>query len=246
MKDPCRSYMKGRCDKGASCKYWHPPECIFWKKGNCRNGNECVFAHLPKEKASEKGDAKDRSPPPKKGKEKHRGSKKGTDGDRKPDATPAACATQTRNPVRFDDQAQTKTFKVHSKMKRYNPGPRKRISPSFTTEEIREKIRKDFKRYKEAVKAARWRATRLETDTRGKRNRDESPCIPAQKSSRRWIVDSGSCLDLVEEKSFRPEEKQRVKDNEQIIRYALRTELFRRIVKSTFPSLLLTVRQMPL
>ena len=104
MKDPCRAYLKGRCDKGTSCKYWHPPDCIFWKKGSCRNGNECILAHLPKEKGQGKGDARDRSPQPKKdrgkGKGRERGPEKEAESDGKPDATLAAGATNLQRPVK--------------------------------------------------------------------------------------------------------------------------------------------------
>ena len=128
VKEPCRAYLKGRCDKGTSCKYWHPPVCTFWKKGTCRKGNECLFAHLQKEKASENADDKQSSPPPKTQKGRGRNSRKPqTSDDPKLDAIPAGCATTQRGPVRLTIELKTKTFRVYHTMKKYNAGARKGI-----------------------------------------------------------------------------------------------------------------------
>ena len=48
---PCFNYLKGKCDKGANCDWWHPPECRFFKQGNCSAGKSCSFVHA-KDKAA--------------------------------------------------------------------------------------------------------------------------------------------------------------------------------------------------
>ena len=49
--------MKGTCDKGKDCKYWHPPVCSFWKKGSCSTKG-CSFLHMDKpSKALKSGEA---------------------------------------------------------------------------------------------------------------------------------------------------------------------------------------------
>ena len=42
---PCMVYLKGKCEKGKACNYWHPPECTYFKRGNCNRGKKCVFRH---------------------------------------------------------------------------------------------------------------------------------------------------------------------------------------------------------
>ena len=44
-------YLAGKCDKGANCDWWHPPECSFFKQGNCSAGKHCSFVHS-KDKAA--------------------------------------------------------------------------------------------------------------------------------------------------------------------------------------------------
>ena len=39
--------MKGKCTKGDSCDYWHPPVCRFFRQGNCSAGKKCSFLHPP-------------------------------------------------------------------------------------------------------------------------------------------------------------------------------------------------------
>ena len=41
----CQNYLKGKCDKGKSCKYHHNGVCTFHKKGICNKGDKCVFTH---------------------------------------------------------------------------------------------------------------------------------------------------------------------------------------------------------
>ena len=35
----------GRCKNKESCKFNHPPGCIFHERGNCREGTKCKFLH---------------------------------------------------------------------------------------------------------------------------------------------------------------------------------------------------------
>ena len=41
----CQNFLKGKCDKGKSCKYHHNGMCSFHKKGTCNRGDKCVFSH---------------------------------------------------------------------------------------------------------------------------------------------------------------------------------------------------------
>ena len=70
-KAVCYDFLKGKCTRGASCKFLHknrspspkPPDktrkinkvCMYWKKGKCTRGDKCRFLH--------KSD-KDRTPSP--------------------------------------------------------------------------------------------------------------------------------------------------------------------------------------
>ena len=72
-KAVCYDFLKGKCNRGASCKFLHknrspspkPPDktrkinkvCMYWKKGKCTRGDKCRFLH--------KSD-KDRTPSPSK------------------------------------------------------------------------------------------------------------------------------------------------------------------------------------
>ena len=47
-KPACTFYLRGKCDKGKECKFWHPPECRHHKKGDCSAGKNCMFLHSPK------------------------------------------------------------------------------------------------------------------------------------------------------------------------------------------------------
>merc|ERR1719204_2333466 len=62
-KKPCRHFLRGRCNLGATCKFAHPPElfgtqrgedspekrgtrpCRHWARGHCSLGNKCSFKH---------------------------------------------------------------------------------------------------------------------------------------------------------------------------------------------------------
>ena len=70
-KAVCYDFLKGKCTRGANCKFLHknrspspkPPDkqkkitkvCMYWKKGKCTRGDKCRFLH--------KSD-KDRTPSP--------------------------------------------------------------------------------------------------------------------------------------------------------------------------------------
>ena len=41
----CQNCLKGKCDKGKSCKYHHNGVCTFHKKGICNKCDKCVFTH---------------------------------------------------------------------------------------------------------------------------------------------------------------------------------------------------------
>ena len=42
---PCFDFVKGKCEKGDKCNYWHQPACKAFKEGNCKYGNDCRFSH---------------------------------------------------------------------------------------------------------------------------------------------------------------------------------------------------------
>ena len=45
----CRNWMKGKCDKGDNCDYWHAPDCRRQKKGgHCKFGDKCGYRHTGK------------------------------------------------------------------------------------------------------------------------------------------------------------------------------------------------------
>jgi len=45
----CKNFLKGKCDKGESCKYHHNGICTFHQKGNCSRGDDCIFSHHAKQ-----------------------------------------------------------------------------------------------------------------------------------------------------------------------------------------------------
>ena len=45
-KQVCHKYLKGQCNRGDKCKYYHPPDCKFHKQGKCKKGDKCKFRHL--------------------------------------------------------------------------------------------------------------------------------------------------------------------------------------------------------
>merc|ERR1712086_794415 len=45
----CRNWMKGKCDKGDNCDFWHAPDCRRQKKGgHCKFGDKCGYRHTGK------------------------------------------------------------------------------------------------------------------------------------------------------------------------------------------------------
>ena len=43
----CTNWMKGKCEKGKECNYWHIPDCTRFKNnGKCKFGDKCAFRHL--------------------------------------------------------------------------------------------------------------------------------------------------------------------------------------------------------
>ena len=42
----CRNFLKGKCDKGDSCKYHHNGVCTFFAKGTCKKGDDCIYGHV--------------------------------------------------------------------------------------------------------------------------------------------------------------------------------------------------------
>ena len=57
----CTFYLRGECNRGKNCEYFHPQPCTHFNAGSCKLGEECEFAHFtaePKEKAKAKTKAK--------------------------------------------------------------------------------------------------------------------------------------------------------------------------------------------
>ena len=48
----CKNFLKGKCDKGESCKYHHNGICTFHQKGICSKGDDCIFSHHDKQVAA--------------------------------------------------------------------------------------------------------------------------------------------------------------------------------------------------
>ena len=68
MKDckPCFDFIKGKCERGDKCNYWHQPACKAFKEGNCKYGNDCKFSHYrPKPAAVAQVPVEDPKPKPK-------------------------------------------------------------------------------------------------------------------------------------------------------------------------------------
>lgn len=42
----CWDFARGRCRKGAQCKWYHDETCWDFKRGNCRKGAECKWKHV--------------------------------------------------------------------------------------------------------------------------------------------------------------------------------------------------------
>ena len=113
-KAVCYDFLKGKCTRGASCKFLHknrspspkPPDktrkinkvCMYWKKGKCTRGDKCRFLHKSDkdrtpspskpagtENAAPAAPEKPRSPSPAPKRRPGRGRSKS------PRATPAAC-----------------------------------------------------------------------------------------------------------------------------------------------------------
>ena len=54
----CQNHLKGKCTKGANCKYHHNEPCKFHHSGQCTEGDKCPFPHVI-------GSAKAATPAPK-------------------------------------------------------------------------------------------------------------------------------------------------------------------------------------
>ena len=51
-KLPCKYFLRdGKCSKGESCTYWHPPPCHQFQNGSCKKGETCSFLHRKKSPA---------------------------------------------------------------------------------------------------------------------------------------------------------------------------------------------------
>ena len=114
LKAVCYDFLKGKCTRGASCKFLHknrspsprPPDktrkinkvCMYWKKGKCTRGDKCRFLHKADKdrtpsssrpagtvNAAPAAPEKPRSPSPAPKRRPGRGRSKS------PRATPAAC-----------------------------------------------------------------------------------------------------------------------------------------------------------
>ena len=113
-KAVCYDFLKGKCTRGANCKFLHknksqspkPPDkqkkinkvCMYWNKGKCTRGDKCRFLHKSDkdrtpspstpagtESAAPAAPEKPRSPSPAPKRRPGRGRSKS------PRATPAAC-----------------------------------------------------------------------------------------------------------------------------------------------------------
>lgn len=52
-RKPCFNFLKGECNKGKACDFWHIPVCSFYSQGSCRSGKQCIFVHDAKQLAAQ-------------------------------------------------------------------------------------------------------------------------------------------------------------------------------------------------
>ena len=49
-------HLKGKCEKGSACEFWHSPPCAHFQQRNCDQGSKCQFKHIKaKSKAAPAG-----------------------------------------------------------------------------------------------------------------------------------------------------------------------------------------------
>jgi hypothetical protein len=66
-REPCKNWLKGTCDKGKKCDFWHTGNCKHFAQGKC-DRKDCIFKHPKKDRKA--------SPAVDKAKEKKKKEKK--------------------------------------------------------------------------------------------------------------------------------------------------------------------------
>jgi hypothetical protein len=55
--------MKGKCQNGAKCDFYHPKTCKWFKSGECSAADKCLFAHPAPEEPKAKKEPKAKAKP---------------------------------------------------------------------------------------------------------------------------------------------------------------------------------------
>merc|ERR1711879_566794 len=68
-QEVCRDAMRGRCTRGSSCRYYHPPDapepvgrevCRDFMRGRCTRGPSCRYLHEGEDMGAGGGYGRDR------------------------------------------------------------------------------------------------------------------------------------------------------------------------------------------
>ena len=97
-KPICKSWIKGNCSYGDSCKLCHISVCSHWKKGECKAGQQCLFLHREATGIASPAPSRDETSVERRKREKNAAKRKASK-ERKKAAAAVAIDAETGSPL---------------------------------------------------------------------------------------------------------------------------------------------------